>query len=398
MNQIVEGNGMVLRNFQYSERIEAENEWSVNDFSLNPKVNLLVAKNATGKTNIIKRISSLAHILTGDAITFAFGSTESYEVQFENGDVIFNYTVSVKNMVTGADSDFNTIKSEELKLNNTELKLERKENGLGRIWAEKKNEFIDFQVPVNQLVVFSRQDALQHPYLASLVRWASGLLRYDFATNLGQDEEIIDIMPMKNKPNTYSRNNPVELYYIIENEMPSSMREAILSSINSLDYDIEDIGIGWDKNRQLGYPTRQLFVQDKDNHKKIYQKQMSQGMFRAFSLLIQLHFNIFYKIPTTILIDDIGEGLDFDRSTKLIHLLIDLAEHNDIQLIMSTNDRYVMNGVPLKYWQVIDRKGGECKVYNYQNSKEKFDEFDYTGLSNFDFLATDYINSEWKPA
>jgi energy-coupling factor transporter ATP-binding protein EcfA2 len=103
------------------------------------------------------------------------------------------------------------------------------------------------------------------------------------------------------------------------------------------------------------------------------------------------------KIPTTILIDDIGEGLDFERSTKLIEILIELAEKNDsIQLIMSTNDRYVMNKVPFKYWQLIDRKGSECKVYNYQNSREIFEEFKYTGLNNFDFLATDFINSEME--
>ena len=67
-----------------------------------------------------------------------------------------------------------------------------------------------------------------------------------------------------------------------------------------------------------------------------------------------------------------------------------------IQLIMSTNDHYVMNNVPLEYWQVIQRKGGECRVFNYQNSKEKFDEFEYMGLNNFDFLATDYLNSKWE--
>jgi hypothetical protein len=65
---------------------------------------------------------------------------------------------------------------------------------------------------------------------------------------------------------------------------------------------------------------------------------------------------------------------------------------------MSTNDRFVMNNVPLEYWQVIQRDGGKCKIFNYKNSKEKFDDFEYTGLNNFDFLATDFINSEWEPA
>jgi len=53
-----------------------------------------------------------------------------------------------------------------------------------------------------------------------------------------------------------------------------------------------------------------------------------------------------------------------------------------------------MNKVPFKYWQLINRKGGECNVYNYKNSKEIFDEFKFTGLNNFDFLATDFINSK----
>jgi hypothetical protein len=53
------------------------------------------------------------------------------------------------------------------------------------------------------------------------------------------------------------------------------------------------------------------------------------------------------KTPATILIDDIGEGLDFDRSSRLIKLLIEIAEKNEnIRLIMSTNDRFVMNAVP----------------------------------------------------
>jgi hypothetical protein len=61
---------------------------------------------------------------------------------------------------------------------------------------------------------------------------------------------------------------------------------------------------------------------------------------------------------------------------------------------MSTNDRLVMNGVPLKSWQFIKRDGGECTIYNYGNSKDIFDEFEFTGLSNFSFLSTDFLTQE----
>ena len=164
-------------------------------------------------------------------------------------------------------------------------------------------------------------------------------------------------------------------------------------------YDISNLTVEINPNTAIvdedKSPLYMLCVKENDRNAILYQTGMSQGMFRALSLLIQITYNTMNNLSSTILIDDIGEGLDFERSTKLINLLIDLAEKNDnIQLIMSTNDRYVMNKVPFKYWQLINRKGGECNVYNYQNSKEIFDEFKFTGLSNFDFLATDFINSK----
>ena len=57
---------------------------------------------------------------------------------------------------------------------------------------------------------------------------------------------------------------------------------------------------------------------------------------------------------------------------------------------MSTNDRFVMNNVPLEYWSVIDRVEGECKIYNYKNSPKLFDEFALTGMNNFDFFSSYY--------
>jgi ABC-type lipoprotein export system ATPase subunit len=49
---------------------------------------------------------------------------------------------------------------------------------------------------------------------------------------------------------------------------------------------------------------------------------------------------------TCVLIDDIGEGLDYERSSNLIKLLLKKMKKESIQLIMSTNDRFVMNNIP----------------------------------------------------
>ena len=63
---------------------------------------------------------------------------------------------------------------------------------------------------------------------------------------------------------------------------------------------------------------------------------------------------------------------------------------------MSTNDRFVMNSVDLKYWQVIDRVGSNVSYYNIKNSSQIFEDFKFTGLNNFDFFATDFFKTGFK--
>jgi hypothetical protein len=70
------------------------------------------------------------------------------------------------------------------------------------------------------------------------------------------------------------------------------------------------------------------------------------------------------------------------------------AQQTSVQLIMSTNDRFVMNKVPLQYWAVIQRKGSTCRFFNYENSREKFEAFKFTGMNNFDFFATDFVEKD----
>ena len=92
------------------------------------------------------------------------------------------------------------------------------------------------------------------------------------------------------------------------------------------------------------------------------------------------------------MIDDIGEGLDFERSWRLIDLLRRKAEDTSIQLVLLTNDRFVMNHVPLDEWSVLQRQGGHVRVRNCENSRDVFEEFKFTGLSNFSFLEMDFVS------
>jgi hypothetical protein len=117
-------------------------------------------------------------------------------------------------------------------------------------------------------------------------------------------------------------------------------------------------------------------------------------MFRALSLIIHYNYYELTEKNLNIAIDDIGEGLDYEKSTSLIKLLIEKTKNTEIQLIMSSNDKFVMNNTNLEYWQAITRKGGKVKMHNKFNSKDSFDEFKFTGLNNFDFFTTEFYKSE----
>ena len=162
-------------------------------------------------------------------------------------------------------------------------------------------------------------------------------------------------------------------------------------------YDLEEVGLYPPQSVRLvesPIPTeiRVLGVRERGIDGIIEQREMSQGMFRALSILIQVNHSQMSNRANCILIDDIGEGLDFDRSTRLIELLRQKAMESSFQLIMTTNDRFVMNHVPLEEWSVLQRSGGRVRVRNHENSRDIFEEFKFTGLSNFSFLEMDFLN------
>ena len=168
-----------------------------------------------------------------------------------------------------------------------------------------------------------------------------------------------------------------------------------MDDMSVLGYQLEDVGVQPLPLAipQIASPLMAIFVKEKDLATPTTQLTISAGMFRALALVIFLNDCIFRKLKCTLLIDDIGEGLDFSRSRDLVHLLIDRAKKNDFQLIMTTNDRFVMNEVPLEYWGVINRSGSNAKVINKQNAPAVFAQFEELGLSNFDFFSTGFFEN-----
>src|SRR3989338_926481 len=369
---------MYLKYLDYSEFDGTPDEWSIEGFTLK-KINLIVGKNASGKTRALNIIANLGNLISGYKPQLY--SSGNHLLKFNN-DTRLEYLLKLKD---------NKVIEEKLIKDNKTL-LDRGMNGIGKIFAVKINDFIDFQTPDNVLACSARRDSVQHPYFEELFQWGDLIRHYHFGSQLGKDHLIISTPDKPAKVDLKDENSIV--FKIGLESFGEEFTELIIDDMRHIGYDIEiAVYAPLPSIKVQGLPAGEvigIIVKESSVNKHISQLDMSQGMFRALALLIHINYNLLTKTPNCLLIDNIGEGLDFERSTALIKLLIDKAKESAVQLIMTTNDRFTMNSVPLEYWSVIHRVGGKCRVFNYDNSRKIFDEFVYTGLSNFDFFATEF--------
>ena len=199
-----------------------------------------------------------------------------------------------------------------------------------------------------------------------------------------------------NKEGSIDLNKLAQVYSKSFNEFGEKFDKLILEDLSQLGYECTEVGLTEleDFPGLKGLQLLTMYVQEKDLRTKSTQITMSQGMYRALGLVIHLNHIILSRDTKTLLIDDIGEGLDFERSKSFVSLLIKKAEAVGLQLVMTTNDRFVMNDVDLKKWAIIVRNGHKVQVTNYKSSPEVFEQFELIGLNNFDFFAMDLYRPE----
>ncbi|NPD47600.1 AAA family ATPase [Lentimicrobium sp. S6] len=382
---------MILEKFSYSEYQSLPRHWEVKEFKLG-KVNLFVGSNASGKTRTLNVISGLAKVLTDAKIKYNSGYYKACFLTLDG--VKIEYDLEYTNGI---------INKEILLQNGIELYY-RKRSGEGEILnyslgAEGKK--VKFKIPTNELVAH-RRDEFQYPYLEKLYQWASNTRHFRFATD---DEKHTLALLGTNKASS-DKSEDKEGTLTIRNFKKGVAKhrdeylQRVVNDFNEIGYNVSKIDTGILQSirvdSHIGAKVVGLRVFEKDRDGFTDQYEMSDGMFRALSIIIHYNYYALENRKSNILIDDIGEGLDFERSSKLISLLIKKTNDIDVQLNMTTNDKFVMNNTNLEFWQIITRKRGVVEVHNKFNSKEKFEDFKYTGLNNFDFFSTDFFKEGFE--
>src|SRR6266446_4110350 len=389
---------MRLKSLEYVEHAVEPQEWTLTGLTLGD-INLLVGKNASGKSRILNVIHHLAESISGILVQTQSGMVElrqlydgKSELVFDNDGERFEYQLEIQD---------GKVMQESFKKDGDSL-LERSIGGQGLIWAVREQKKVEFQTPNDQLAVVTRRDSIQHPYFEPLHQWAKSLYHYAFSSLLGKDKVFVFFQSNDQKIdilNAKDTSQVVAIYRQGRENFAERYTEAVKKDFETIGYPIDKIDIGAPssfKIRSMPGEVTVMYVKETDLSGITDQQAMSNGMFRALSIIIQVNYAILADTPSCILIDDIGEGLDFERSCDLIDVLISKAQHSSVQLLMATNDRFVMNRVPLEAWSILDRQANHVAIRNYLNSKEIFDNFKFTGLNNFDFLAFDYLHTGKK--
>jgi energy-coupling factor transporter ATP-binding protein EcfA2 len=378
---------MYLRKLTFRENEGKKIEWLIDDVHLG-KINLIVGQNSSGKTRTLNAVSEMVDMLKGSRnIPKILGRYKASFMKDEQ-EVLLEFEYD------------NGIIQKELLVWKGEKVLERRADGSGWIiyMGGKEKIALEFGIAANQMACYAKRDKLQHPFLEDIHRWALNMRRFNFSGNLGKnnytlkgifDEDEIDFS------DTRASLVP-ELYLGMEKF--KGFREQLLADMNEIGYRLEDAGIVQysDKNRRSEQDRFAVYTTETGLEKQVTQRDMSQGMFRAFSVIARLNVYIHDGKTGCIVIDDIGEVLDFSRAKLLVNLLVKKAESSGIQLIMSTNDSFIMNTVSIENWAVMHRDGNKISLYNYENSKEIFEEFKFTGLNNFDFYASEFFKTGFK--
>lgn len=350
----------------------------VSDINLQ-SINLFVGRNGTGKSYALRCIEWLADIISekswhpairswdanfrdtdGNELTYSFGWAHSeigyeYERLFWNDKPLIERNQShcaVYSLVTGIQEDI--------------------------------------APPPTKLVINVRRDTKAHPEFEKLIQWAEATYSFRFGTivpditNLSKKLSEFNFSSLDTEKTDYSSG---DLFV----KLSSIQQTDILRLMHTFGYDIGVLEATGTGNNTIGIHYSEKGVPG------LYDiAVMSQGTYRILILLLYFFSLLNKRKLQLLLIDDLGEGLDHNRSCHLGKFLFEECQKAGIQLIATSNDGFLMDAVPIENWNVLRRNGTEITALNEKNHPELFENFAFTGLSNFDFFSSDYIDSHLR--
>ena len=361
---------LTLRNFLILFRMKLKKlsyrdfNWELKDLQLG-QANLIVGKNATGKSRTLQVIDLLLKTIRGER---KLNWAAEWKLEFENYKkqiVRYNFKTKIPQGIV----------EEEITIDN-ENYLTRSGDGSATMRSESDGHLAGFYPPNDRLVLQVRRDTKDFPFLENIADWEKNSHSFKFGNIAPKQwanvQDFGQLMSSEDVPTFFQ-------------DLSAKDVNTVISEMNNIGFKIISI------NREQRTDTSVLIIREENLDKPIPHYNLSQGMFRAISLIIFLQYLISQKKPAMVLIDDLCEGMDYDRGRKLGKLIFDKCTSNDIQLISTSNDNFLMDVVDIECLNVLRRNGKTVTSINYFNHPDLFNEFALTGFSNFDFFSSNYL-------
>jgi hypothetical protein len=234
--------------------------------------------------------------------------------------------------------------------------------------------------PAGKLLIQVRRDTQRYPEIEEIIKWAEHTTMFVFS-NITTSPKSLSPYVISNEP----------MLPLMFERIPEQKQKQLLSFMQELGYQIEAI-----EEHQRENGSKMLRIHEKGIGNPLTPFELSNGMFRVFCVLLYMLYSSTLSDARCLIIDHMGEGLDYMRSTRLGKIMFSYCEENHIQLLATSNDSFLMDAVDLQYWNILQRKGGRVYSLNNKNSKELFERFVRTGLSNFDILSSNFIANNTK--
>lgn len=347
---------MILTSFSYSQP-----DWKIKGLKPLKFTNLLVGRNSSGKTRTLRAIQIVASFLQMKEYLFA-AKTFNAKMTFSDPEKT-SWHMKYEFAVSDGKID------SEVLVSGSRTLIDRR----GPI-AKYSDTVIN--PPAEKLVVQVRRDVSLFPEIEQLMSWAESV----FSVFCGEINLVSSIFA--NKLFT-----PVSFVSLVE-ALTKKEKALVYKRCRNLGYKVTNID-----TVKPNPSTAFVSIKETGVKSSLVDFNLSTGMMRTLYILCFIEYLKNHCKAGLLLIDDIGEGLDYHRSVSLGKLLFEDCEKYGIQLVASSNDSFLMDVVDIDRWQILERNKGIVTTVNQAKYPDVFKEFKMTGLSNFDFFSSDFIDS-----
>lgn len=339
---------MIITDFSYKR-----DHWNLLGIHLHD-TNLLVGPNAVGKSKSLRAISRVADAISGRE--FLRSTSFSTKLSLRDGETNYYYAFSILNGI---------ITSEMLKVAE-EIVISR-EGEKAMFYGEEVNP------PMTRLLLGSRRDTERYVEIEKLMRFFESVSLFSFSS-ISPGKKVQD-------PITIGGFDIAGLF----SDLSVDDRKVIIDQLNKLGFKVGDL-------HPIRAMSSTLLAMKEDGvGSEFVMWAFSTGLIRIVALLTYLFHLSNDNNGGLILIDDLGEGLDYHRSTKLGKFICEYCKQKGIQIILTTNDSFLMNVIDIDNWNILSRRGSIVSAMSRDTDPAIFAEFKLTGLSNYDLFRSDFI-------